>query len=387
MDPMLAQIFYNADDIEAVQSVKEAWDPIWTSVLDSVIFERLVSLGITIAGVAIAVWAVRVFRMLVDGQFIGGFGQIIYPTLVVILLLNNGSVLKNLTLYQRDIVNHVNDLVIQNMNLTLPLSAQVGAGRTLNISQIANGAVAYEEIKSRLTSAFNECASISGEQKKECFDQIFADYKPGKVIQESAAAAMPLSPTEAAAYGELYDKLLESYNQISTNPSGPSLDWFLSFIVSPALTFIGRPGDTLHLIQRIIATILTMTQIAFAHVFELTMLLTALLGPLAVGGAIIAPGPPLGSLFAWMIGFWSIALARVCLTLTQGIGLMIYAIKGVSFLSALGLILAIFAPLVSFALASGGGLAVFSSIMSMTTNVVVGAATGGLSLIGSVAKK
>lgn len=363
----LAQIHYSPENVAAIQGIKEEWDPIWNSVLNSFVFDRLVDLGLTIAGVSIAIWAIRTFRMLVDGQFVAGFSQVIYPTLVVILLSNNGFVLKNLTLYQRSVVNYVNDTVLESMNVTL--TAGPGSGQTYNISQIAGSAVVYQEAKNRLMSEFNRCTQIAGEEKNRCFNRVFNDYEPGVVYQAASQARKPFTIQEAVAYGQVYDQLNEAYQELKDKPDEKWKEWWYGIANTPAMKLL-RGGDLVEIIYSVIADILTIVQLAVANLFELCMLLTALLGPIALGGSLVTGGgTPLGPLLGWMVGFWSIGIARVCLTLAQGMGLMVYAVKGPSFMGPLGIIMAILAPLISFALASGGGLAVFSSILSAGSSV------------------
>ncbi|WP_373695828.1 hypothetical protein [Brunnivagina elsteri] len=105
--------------------------------------------------------------------------------------------------------------------------------------------------------------------------------------------------------------------------------------------------------------------IAFQWIIEVCMLLTALLGPLAVGGSLL----PVGSkaIFAWLTGFFSVGMIKLCFNIISGlISTMVLNSDNndpMIFAFAIGIL----APILSVVLAAGGGMAVFRSFSSIAS--------------------
>ncbi|MEQ8385670.1 MAG: hypothetical protein RH949_25265 [Coleofasciculus sp. A1-SPW-01] len=95
------------------------------------------------------------------------------------------------------------------------------------------------------------------------------------------------------------------------------------------------------------------------------MLLTGLLGPLAVGGSLLPVGNK--AIFAWLTGFFSVGMVKLSFNIINGLVAVMVLNAGDSdpmiFAFATGLI----SPLLSLALAAGGGMAVFNSLSTLAT--------------------
>lgn len=103
------------------------------------------------------------------------------------------------------------------------------------------------------------------------------------------------------------------------------------------------------------------------------MLLTAALGPIAVGGSLLpVAGKPI---FAWMIGFVSLGIAKISFNIMAIITATVIMNGPGQDLNAepdllwFMIFLGILAPLISLALATAGGFAVFNAISNSNLGV------------------
>ena len=136
--------------------------------------------------------------------------------------------------------------------------------------------------------------------------------------------------------------------------------------------------------------------IAFQWLVEITLLLTALISPLAVAGSLL----PLQQrpLFTWLLGFYSVGLCKLFYNIIVGLVAHILSNNTPSGNPSGGTIIiaisvGILSPILAVGLAAGGGMATFMSLGSLMTQaggVVGGFGSGlagkGLGMAGMAAK-
>jgi hypothetical protein len=105
--------------------------------------------------------------------------------------------------------------------------------------------------------------------------------------------------------------------------------------------------------------------IAFQWIVEVSMLLTGLLGPLAVGGTLLPVGQK--AIFAWLTGFFSIGIVKLSFNIICGLVATMVVKAGNNDPMIFAFATGILAPILSLLLATGGGMAVFNSLSSMAT--------------------
>lgn len=121
--------------------------------------------------------------------------------------------------------------------------------------------------------------------------------------------------------------------------------------------------------------------IAFQWLVEITLLLTALISPLAVAGSLL----PLQQrpLFTWLLGFYSVGLCKLFYNII--VGLVAYILSnntssgnpsGGTIIIAIAV--GILSPILAVGLAAGGGMATFMSLGSLMAQA--GGVVGGLGL-------
>ncbi|MBD2505666.1 hypothetical protein H6G83_34620, partial [Anabaena azotica FACHB-119] len=128
----------------------------------------------------------------------------------------------------------------------------------------------------------------------------------------------------------------------------------MDVVLAPINAFVGSA------ITDIITIILVGMNGAYQWGIELTMLMTALLGPLAVGGSLLPYGAK--SIYTWLVGYFSVGFGKLCFNIIVGFAGQLVAdsktYQPMFFLFTIG----IFAPFLSTGLAAGGGIAVLTQI-------------------------
>jgi hypothetical protein len=103
-------------------------------------------------------------------------------------------------------------------------------------------------------------------------------------------------------------------------------------------------------------------QIAYQNLLEASLVITALLGPIAVGGSLLPYGAK--PIFAWLAGFFSVGFARLCFNIIVGLTSVVATSSDGGDPFWFALFAGLLAPLLASSLASGAGLMVWTSISS-----------------------
>ncbi|MEC4815686.1 MAG: hypothetical protein SAK29_20785 [Scytonema sp. PMC 1069.18] len=313
------------------QSIADSWDRQWVDVLQNNtndnLYGALTRLGIFFAVGTLLFFMAQWLRDLMEEEYFRPISGLIWPFVVVLLLANpgNGTVLSNLTLGLRDFINTVNQQVVE----TADVNRAYQQALNMSVAEDVTGAL------------LRPCQSFTGEQQTECLnkarekiDTLLIDYRN--------------------AYGEQpwIDRIQNKVNQIILTSGGVSDVAFSSLL-----------GST---VQTIIKNILVSLQSAFQNLIEVTMLLVAALGPVAVGASLLpVAGKPI---FAWLTGLFSLGIAKISFNIIAVITASVI-VNGpaqepnadpdlIWFLILLGIL----APIMSLALAGAGGFAVFNGI-------------------------
>ncbi|MCC5642207.1 hypothetical protein LC607_04345 [Nostoc sp. CHAB 5824] len=320
-------------------SIAEGWNNQWLDLLQNNtsnnLYGALTNLGIFFAVGTLLFFMIQFLKDLISYEYSRPISALIWPFVVVILLSNSGkgSILSNLTLGVRDFLNTVNQQVV--------VSADAGK----IYQQALNMSVAEE-----VTGSFlRPCQSLTGQQQRECFEK--AADKINILLQK---------------YRDTYRnqgwiiRLQTKINNIIIYDKG---------IVSET-SFNSLLGST---VQTSIKNFLVSLQYAFQNLIEATMLLIALLGPIAVGGSLLpVAGKPI---FAWLTGFLSIGIAKISFNIiavltaaviVNGPGQDVNADPDLMWFI---IFLGVLAPILSLLVAAAGGFAVFSGI-SNTASLV-----------------
>lgn len=326
----LAQIGVNdilSNGVTTAQNITDGWDKQWIDLLqndtNNNIYGVLTKLGIFFAVGTLLFFMAQWLKDVLDNEYSRPLSGLIWPLVVVLLLANpgNGTLLSNLTLGIRNFVNSINEQVITTAD------ADKTYQQALNLS-------VAEEVAGAL---LRPCESLSGEQQIQCLTK--AKEKVDLLWQEYRNA-----------YGTQpwIDRLETKVNNIVINSANVSEFEFNSLL-----------GST---VQTSIKNLLISSQSAFTNLIEVTMLLIAILGPLAIGCSLlpVAAKP----IFAWLIGLFTLGITKISFNIIAILtaSVVINNLNSDPDLMWFMIFLGILAPILSLVLGAAGGFAIFQAI-------------------------
>lgn len=330
--------------LEATNAIAASWDETWNKTLGidvsgvggQLLYNSLATVGELFAVGSLIFFSIQFFKQMQDGQW-DILPQLLWSLVVASLLAGNGALLANLSIELRSFINDVNRNVLE--------FAVDGADIQQTFTEFQRTA------GQRVIAAnyFEHCEYLTGEAQRECLHEMGESVKA--VLEEQEE-----EETQTSFGSKLLD-LLTSYltEYALTDGTGESAERFydkLGAFFLPAW-------------ESIVFSILNGFMQAYQQFLEISLLLTTLMGPLAVGGTLLPSSPK--PIFAWLIGFFSIGLGKLAFNITGGLA-AVAAANANAQIDVLGdqlplyVIFALFAPMLSAGVAVGGGLTVWSSL-------------------------
>jgi hypothetical protein len=312
---------------QASNLVSESMDGLWNDVLGGGLYAAICKLGLFFAIGTFVLFMVNWTKAMMYDENIEAFSELIWPIIVIIFLSNSGANLSKGTIALRNIINEANRSFLESTSGSMDLQA---AYKQAMLSVGTNDA---------LRGQLQQCSLESPALQKACLEKV-----------QKQAESMPPSPSGGGANPNLIKGAIDgAVAQLQTQ---------LVLFVKGLLLAFGM---------------------AFQWIVEISMLLTGLLGPLAMGGSLLPVGQK--AIFAWLTGFFSIGMVKVCFNIISGLTATLF----INSKSGLDLVFAIcvgiIAPVLSLVLAGGAGMAVFSSLSTLGQAFM----SGGMSFAGSVA--
>lgn len=334
---LLANLTIFEQGIEAARSVSQSWDLVWKNTLggstDSgfLLYGAICNIGVLFAVGSLIFFGVQLFKELKDGKY-DSASMLIWPFVVGTLLANHGTLLATITMEIREIFNSVNDYAVS--------VAYNGA----RLDELYRQAQSIGNAQQAVQGYLNQCISLTGEQQVQCLSH---------AVDQSQA----LVDSYGDAFGitqrlrDLVQTLSDLKDQITKNPGS------LLTVQNPLFWSLFGPAW-----EQVVYGILWAWQLAFQTGVEVSLLLTAIIGPLAVGGTIL----PIGAkpLYAWITGLFSIAILKLSFNIVAGLSAAMFVNSKSTDPLFFPIFLGIFAPLVAGAIAAGGGLAVWAAIVN-----------------------
>ncbi|GJD22707.1 hypothetical protein RIVM261_076630 [Rivularia sp. IAM M-261] len=294
------------DSAAASEAIATAMDGLWNDVLTGGLYAAIARLGVFFAVGTLLIFMVQWTRQMVDGESSKAFTEIIWPIVVIFLLANNGAALALGTRGLREVINQTNQTLLTSTSNSI-----------------------------RLQEAYQQVMQQAG-----------AESAVRGLIQQCNAVADPQQQTECL------DNAAKQAEEIAAQTNGKKEGWFPDFGLSEFLST--------NIFQLAVRGWLIAFGVAFQWLIEISLLLTALFGPLAIGGSLLPVGQK--AIFAWLVGFFSVGMVKLSFNIISGLVATLVlnadANDPLIFAFATGLL----APILSVAIATGGGMAVFSSL-------------------------
>lgn len=353
--------------VETTKNLAEAWDLVWEKVFlnwnspqqtlelsTQVLYTQICYVGLVIASALLIFLAIRQFKDLKDGNHEQYYLSLLMPLIAAILLSNNGSRLADLTMLMRDTINQINvgilDSAIEGQNLE-DAYQEFLAGN------------AYSQIAPNLHT---QCQVLTGQEQLDCLAAAVRqtmEMNPESNEQPASSTVVDANPWAVLGSN---DGDISSDGTANENPSRTLAD--PNYYNRPLFNTAG---------ETTIFTTLYALQSAYQQLQEVSLLFTALAGPIAVGASLTPLGAT-NTLAAFLTAFYSVGIAKLTFNLTAGFAALANNLAAPSDPLPLAALTAFGAPIISAALATGGGMAIWMGITSATANI----AETGLKLLG-----
>ncbi len=337
------------DSIQQIQSVQQAWDKRWLDIFGGAngLYEGINKFAAMIVVGAFIFFAVSWVKDAIERGIFPALPNVLWVLLVFVLLFNNGKMLGTITLGLRNLINDQTTVVLQ---------VQIGE---VSMLEALNDVIVSQQAKTLIQQQYAECEAKEGQAQVDCF--LEAGKRASAIIdQEYRAKGWFTAGVERLkAHIDAVGQRLAAAEQ---NKPNSNLSSFVGDLVQESL--LATAG------QAAAQAILKGFQWAFANILELSMLLTGLIGPIAVAGSIMPlAGRPI---WAWLIGFFSLGLAKFSYNIIVGLAATVVVAAEAQSSADIGflLLISVLAPVLALALAGGGGMAVFRGVSGGVTRII-----------------
>lgn len=341
------------DSVQQLNAVQAAWDDRWNDIFDGT---NGLYLGINQFAAIILVGTFIFFaagwvKDAVDRGIFPALPHVIWVLVIATLLFNNGALLGAITLGIRNVINEQTQIV---------LNIQIDE---VSMLEALNDVVVSQQAKTIIQREYADCESKEGQAQVECF--IKAGQRTEKILEEEYRDTGFWSP----GVQRLWERVKAITRQVEADYSGdvgevnPLVDIMIDTVVQTTN-------------QALAEKFLKGWQWAFSSILELAMLLTGLIGPIAVAGsAMPLQGRPL---WAWLTGFFSLGMAKFSYNIIIGLAATVVVAAEAQAQGDFGflLLIGVLAPILALAIAGGAGMAVFRGVSGGVTRIIsVGATT------------
>ena len=337
------------DSIKQIESIQDAWDAHWTDIFTTT---NGLYLGINQFAAIILVgtfifFAVGWVKDAVERGIFPALPHIVWILVIATLLYNNGAMLGAITLGIRNVINAQTKTVLE---------IQVG---DVSMLEALNDVVISQQAKDLIQREYTSCEAKEGQAQVDCL--IEAGERAQRRLQEEYRDPGFWPP----GVQRLWERVRAITDKIEQDSQ-----------TSDDRRFVNPLGDIL--VETVVQTanqalalkLLKGWQWAFSSILELAMLLTGLMGPIAVAGsAMPLQGRPL---WAWLTGFFSLGMAKFSYNIIIGLAAMVLVTADAQSQSDFGflLLIGILAPILALAIAGGAGMAVFRGVSGGVTRIV-----------------
>lgn len=326
----------------AAEATIEAYDDLWLDVLQGPLYTTLVSVGVLFAVGTLLFFVIQMIKDLTDGELTRPITSFIWPLLVVFLLTKPGDA----SMYRLATFSYDLRQVINETNQTVLASTHIG----VKLDDAYRQAQGMSSVRPTIEGWIKQCESLTGKQQMQCMEIALKDAQDLLAAYGKTNGSSNWLTREQARIGEMLSHVL-NWNS----------DWN-DVVRSTFWTLTGPAWEAA------VYSLLLALQFAFQNLLEFSLLLTVLLGPIAVGGSLLpVDGKPI---YAWLTAIFSLFTAKLCFNITAGLASTIMVdVEQVDHLW-FAVFIGVLSPLFSTALAAGGGMAVWSSLTNMAATAI-----------------
>lgn len=337
------------DSIEQLDAVQQAWDERWNDIFNgsSGLYLGINEFASIIVVGAFIFFAVAWVKEAIERGIFPALPNVIWVLVIAVLLFNNGAMLGSITLGMRNIINAQTRTVLE---------VQIGE---ITMVEALNDVIISQQAKALVQQQYAECEAKEGQAQVDCF--LNAGEQARRILnQEYQSRGFWSAGLERLSdrIRQISQRIEQQYRDGNAPPGGnPLTDLLVETLI--------QTGS-----QALAERFLKGWQWAFANLLELAMLLTGLMGPIAVAGSVIPlQGRPL---WAWLVGFFSLGMAKFSYNVIVGLAATVVVAAETQTQSDFGflLLISILAPILALAIAGGAGMTVFRGVSGGVTRVI-----------------
>lgn len=340
---------------------KQFAEDFWSNVFKMGIFGRVAQASLLIAGAGViykGYYLVReIGKNVLDTEKV--IGSLMSIILVLLMLTNSGQISMYTVLGLRNYSNNVSDKIINGIASDFQ---KLQATRSFGDSVMA---------QPHFITFQKQLDTCAAKADPDCF-RVAISILRGKLQSDNI--------TDPAILNKVIE-IQKDANDAALKAAGGDVNANKSFVekTGDSISLLTNPGN---LAQHLIEILLTGLAIAFYIAIELTLLVFGFTFPINVALSLFDPAP----LKNWFGNFWTLVNAKLCFSLVVGVivylqlwaetkdgGIGIFVIE---------LLMAIFAPVLTFFYCQGSALALAGAMNSMASAPVRGAAGAGMKALG-----
>jgi hypothetical protein len=350
LDPEKQGINLIKTSFELAQNTFESWKEVWNEAIfntDATLWKAIVGASLTITGFCLIWLLFTEGRETIGKQDWNSLASmLVWPLIIAILLGSNGYLLANSVRVLRAI----------GLN-TINYVQQVQIGEYKAKDALENLAVSQAG-RAQIQNAVRECDGKQGIEKQECYKKAIKTID--EIVKEAESSWSGTIISEFSDKAEFLKNMLtravDAGGELAEADTAAALDAIAGIVLRDSA-------------MGIVIIILNAVQWAFVNILEASLLLHCAIAPLAIALSLLPL--PTRPLVAWITGFISLIGIQLCYNVIVGIVALVIVKTDGSFSGDLGftLMLAIFAPAVSVALAAGGGNAIYESVNSAASKI------------------
>ena len=308
-----------SDGVFAADLAAKGFDNLWRDTLGGHLYAALANVGVLLAVGTLLLFVVQWTKALLEGEHYKAMSEMIWPLVVIVLLGGHGKVLAGATMSLREIIHQTNQTMLETVTASVRLQEAYQ-----KVMEFNGDVEAIRKLQ-------EQCIAISNPQEqKDCFEK---NQKKADEIVKNAQR-----------------------NGIGANIFAQTKDLFEKVLRTPQ-----------SVIQTVMRIFFFSIGYAYQWVIEISLLMTALLGPLAVGGSLL----PIGTraIISWLTAMFSLGLAKISYNIISGLVATMMFNSGVFEPMTFPMIIGFFAPILSLMLAGGAGMSILRAINNGFINV------------------
>ena len=340
------------DSLRSSKDISAAWQLNWKIIFEkpSGLYQSLNYFATLIAVGAFLFFVVVWTREMITTGLLPSFDRLMWVILVMLLLWQNGFWLSKLTLGIHKMIEEESQKI---------LSIQMGE---LKMGDALQDVVLTADAKNTIRVLYGECQSKTGQAQIDCFNK--ATDQAQVIIDQYEKGWGKGTLNGLRRWFDSVVKIREDLKKKAGEPEAvANADPFV-------LLHAGIIATTDTAQQAAARQTLKGWQWAFANLLEASLLLTALTGPAAIAGSLL----PIGTrpIWAWLTGMFSLGMAKIYYNIVVGLIATVIVNAQAQNESDFGFVvlLSILAPVLSVALAAGGGLAVYRGLSNGVIQII-----------------